>query len=329
MLKVDAMINNKHSSGFSLIELMVAMQVGLIIVSGAFSLHQSTRQTQVKNEEQMDMVADARFAIEMIAYDLRHTGMWGGTNKDSLITCTSADTSCPTVPAPASNECASGVAPAWAYNLSVPIFATDNNNPYSSTCIGASEGYVPNTDVLELRYADSNEATLRSNQPYVRSNFIDGRVFVGTAAPALDSYETSPLTMNHELHAYAYYVSNYTDAVGDGLPSLRRVSLVMGPTLQNQTLISGVTDLQVQFGIDRDDDTIIDGYVDPSDIATDDWEHVYAAKIWLLMRSDTIQAGIDTTKPYTMAGVTTSYGADGYRYFMVTSVVNLRNRRKI
>ena len=72
MLKVDVM-NKKQSKGFSLVELLVAMVVGLVIISGAFSLHSTTRKTQMANEAQLDMAADARFAIEMIAYDLRHS----------------------------------------------------------------------------------------------------------------------------------------------------------------------------------------------------------------------------------------------------------------
>lgn len=329
------MINKKQSSGFSMVELLVAMAVGLIIVSGAFSLHSGTRKTQAANEMQMDMVADARFAIELISYDLRHAGMWGGTNKDGLIDCRS-DSKCTvgtsggdTPPADMVGDCAAG----WYYNLSRPVFATNNSNPYSDTCIGESEGYQAGTDVLEVHYADSNVADpLLVKQAYVRSNFINGRVFVGSNQPVLEAYDTSALTQNHELHAYAYYVSSYTDVEGDGIPSLRRVSLVNAPSLQNQTLISGVTDLQVQFGVDANNDQIVDRYDHPNVITTDDnWDNVYAAKIWLLMRTDNQQIGVDTTKSFSIAGAPAANfgGQDGFRFFMVTSVVNLRNLKQL
>ncbi len=333
MLGVGMMMNKKQSYGFSLVELLVAMVVGLVIVSGAFSLHSGTRKTQKVNEMQMDMVADARFAIEMISYDLRHAGMWGGTNKDGLIDCKSTDAACTststgdTPPSFMASDCAAG----WYYDLSRPVFATDDSagNPYSATCISGSEQYLAGTDVLEIKYADSNvPVALLPNQAYIRSNFINGRVFVGDTQPVLDAYDTSTLTQNHELHAYAYYVSDYTDAVGDQIPSLRRVSLVNAPTLQNQILISGVSNLQVQFGEDVNGDLAIDRYVDPDDVT--DWSEVYAAKIWLLMRSDKRQRGVDTTKSFTIAGTTSDFGGqDDYRYFLVTSVVNLRNLKQI
>ena len=324
-------MNKKQSYGFSLVELMVAMVVGLVIISGAFSLHSTTRKTQQVNEAQMDMVADARFAIEMITYDLRHAGVWGGTNRGGLIDCrykatSGAAASCTAssageaVPVALGSDCAQG----WYYNLDVAVFASNNANTFSGTCIPAGQGYVAGTDVLQVRYAEATPPTaLLAGQAYVRSHFNGGRIFIGTTQPLLDSFD--PDSSNHELHAYAYYISDFTDAAGDGIPSLRRVALVNGPALQNQTLLSGVADLQVQFGVDVDGDTVVDTYVNPS--AGLDPKTVFAAKIWLLMRSDDKQ-NITKAKTFTLAGTNVTKGADGYRYFMVSSVVNLRNLKQ-
>lgn len=331
-------INNRQSHGFSLVELLVAMVVGLVIISGAFSLHITTRKTQAVNEMQMDMAADARFAIELISYDLRHAGMWGGTNKSGLIGCKSSDAACSassggeTVPGTVTGDCIT--ATSWTYDLRTPVFATDESvaNPYSASCIPGTEGQVATSDILEIRYADSNnivDAALVAGQAYVRSNAINGRLFVGATRPVIDAYDSASQTRNYELQAYVYYISDYTDAEGDGIPSLRRVALINGPALQNQTLVSGVTDLQVQFGVDVDDDEAIDRYVDPDDV--DDWSDVYAAKIWLVMRSEKEQTGnVNTVKTFSIAGADKTPGADDdYRYFMVTSVVNLRNMKPI
>ena len=337
MLRVKAMmINKKQSYGFSLVELMVAMVVGLIIVSGAFSLHSGSRKTQAVNEMQMDMVADARFAIDMIVYDLRHAGMWGGTNKGVYIDCKSSDALCSAtsggeIPAPLTigGDCV----PGWYSNLSRPVFATDHTagNPYP-VCIPGGEAYLAGTDVLEIRYADSNitlRADLQPDRVYVRSNFIDGRIFAGATQPVIGSYDSSNLTLNHELHAYAYYISDYTDDINDGIPSLRRAALVNASDLENQTLISGVSDLQVQFGEDVDGDQLADRYVDPDDVA--DWSAVYAAKIWLVMRSDKPQKGVNTAKKFRIAGApeVTLGGPDDFRFFMVSSVVSLRNLKQL
>ncbi len=334
------MKNYKRIHGFTLVEILVAMVIGLLVMSGAFALHSGTRSTQKMNEAQMNMVADARFAIEMISYDLRHAGMWGGTNKDELITCKSTDATCDAVPAgvvlpvdaagAVTNDCSnSGVL--WAYDLSQPVFVTDGSvaNPYAATCL-SGESQVAGTDILEIKYADSNAppAGILANQVYVRSNFENGKIFIGDTQPVIDRNDAGASTGNHVLHAYVYYISSNTDA-SDGIPSLRRASLVNGPKMQNQVLISGVTDLQIQIGEDTTGDQVANRYVSPNLVS--DWDNVYVAKIWLLMRSDKAQIGVDTTKLFDIAGAgDVSYGGpDGFRYFMVTSVVNLRNARPI
>lgn len=334
--RVKAMVkmNKKQSLGFSLVELLVAMAVGMVIISGVFALHAATRDAQKVNEAQMDMVADARFAIELIAYDLRHAGMWGGTNVADLIDCRSDDAACTAssagenLPVAATNDCAAAGNPLWAFDLTQPVFATNNLNPYGGSCI-SGEGYVAGTDVLEIHYADSNPPpALLANQAYIRSNFMNGRVFVGATAPMLDAHDASALTLNHELYAYAYYISNFTDSALDGIPSLRRAALVNGPEVQNQVLVSGVADLQVQFGEDVDGDQIADRYVNPNLVT--DWNAIYSAKIWLVMQTDEAQQGIDTSKTFNIAGVDTNYGgAGGFRFFMVSSVINLRNMKQL
>lgn len=332
-VKTMVKMNKKRSCGFSMVELLVAMLVGLVIVSGVFAMHSATRGAQQVNEAQMDMVADARFAIELISYDLRHAGMWGGTNVSDLIDCRAGDASCAastaseTVPADVTvaKDCAGDD---WYATLSQAVFATNNANPYSATCI-KDEGYVAATDVLEIHYADSNPPVgLLANQTYIRSNFVNGRVFIGATQPVLDAYEDSPLTANHELFAYAYYISDFTDKAGDGIPSLRRAALVNGPQIKNQLLISGVADMQVQFGEDVDGDQIPDRYVNPNAVL--DWKAVYAAKIWLVMQSDKAQKDIDTSKTFSIAGANKSFGGvDGFRFFMTSSVINLRNLKQL
>ena len=324
-------IQYTQSQGFSLVELMVAMVIGLIIVSGAFTLHTASRKTQGVNEMQMDMAASARFAIDMISYDLRHAGMWGGTNKSGLIDCKSTNpcavstSAGETLPVAIPGDCV----PGWYFDLSRPVFATDNSigNPYASTCINTtSESYRTGTDILEVHYADSNitlPANLLPNQVYVRSNFVNGRVFVGSTQPVLESYDANPLTQNHALYSYAYYISNNTDSLTDGIPSLRRVALSDSTTMQNQLLISGVYDLQVQFGVDLTGNKQVNRYVDPHLVT--DWTTVYAAKIWLVMRSEKQQPGMNPKSFKVAEKPAVTLGGDGFRYFMVSSVVDLRN----
>jgi hypothetical protein len=62
-----------------------------------------------------------------------------------------------------------------------------------------------------------------------------------------------------------------------------------------------------------------------------DWSTVFSAKIWLVMRSDKPQPGVNTKKSFEIAeqAAASLGGVGGFRYFMVSSVINLRNLKQI
>ena len=141
-----------------------------------------------------------------------------------------------------------------------------------------------------------------------------------------------------------YYVSNYTDQPGDGRPSLHRVELNAGPLLQDQMLVPGVEDLQIEYGIDTgsfapDGVTFtnkrngqVNTYVNASSVSAASWTNgsVIAAKIWLLMRSDRLDRdNISTPQTFAIAGADPVTFTDGYRRELVTSVVKLRNTQQL
>ncbi len=328
-----------RQQGFSLVELMLAMLIGLIIIGGVMSLYVSTRDTQRASDEQLQMVTNARFAIDTIAYDIRHAGLWGGTSVQTNIACTQ-NTACTygdDMPA-ATGDCA-----ALDYvNFDRPIFGADDNNPYAGTC--ASNNYRANTDILQVRYADSafvQTASLATDTAYVRSNFEGGKVFVYKGGiPQHDMYrwrsnpQNDTVTRNYPLVSHVYYISQNTDG-NDGIPSLRRASLVSGPQMDDEVIASGVEDLQVQYGIvnpqnnNGDKQTVV-SYVNADKIANDsDWQKIKAVRVYLLMRSLRLQRdNIVSNKTFNYAGKTADE-SDGYRRFLITSVIHLRNTNRL
>ncbi len=61
----------KHSSGFSLVELMVAMVIGLIIILGAGQLFLTVFQTNRQVETLSEKQAAVNFAVETLLRDIR------------------------------------------------------------------------------------------------------------------------------------------------------------------------------------------------------------------------------------------------------------------
>jgi prepilin-type N-terminal cleavage/methylation domain-containing protein len=312
----------KQQRGFSLVEMMVAMLISLIIMGGILSLYTDIRDVQRVSEDQIQVVSNARFVIDTIAYDLRHAGVFGGTNLPTTIKCYKGDPNCPTALTTAAGDCETR----WYLDITVPIFASEAVNPYTTCPITSHKS---NTDLLVVRYADSNPvatASLVASTPYVRSNYQAGELFIGTAPPVIPD-DTSALTNNHLLVSRAYYVSDFTDYAGDGIPSLRRVDLVAGPAVQDQLILPGVENLQIQFGVDTDKDRSVDQYVNADQVP--DWTKVYSARVWVLVRGERVDNAVDTSATFSIAGNNVSFGNDGYRRLLMSSVINLRNMIRV
>ncbi len=73
-------VSNK-SLGFTLIELMIAMVLGLILIGGVIQVFLSSKQTYASQQALSEVQENARFALDMIAKDIRMAG-YGGCSGD-------------------------------------------------------------------------------------------------------------------------------------------------------------------------------------------------------------------------------------------------------
>jgi len=69
-----------RSRGFSLVELMVAMALGLVIVGGVVSVLTANKRSYRANEGLAQVQEAARTAFELIARDVRQSGNTGCDN---------------------------------------------------------------------------------------------------------------------------------------------------------------------------------------------------------------------------------------------------------
>lgn len=69
-----AMISPRRAAGFGLVELMIAMVLGLIVLGAAVAVFQSNQRTYSANEGQNRVQENARAAYEMMVRDIRATG---------------------------------------------------------------------------------------------------------------------------------------------------------------------------------------------------------------------------------------------------------------
>lgn len=68
---------NPRAQGFSLMELLLALAIGLLLVLGVSQVVISTRATQASQQAAMLLQDDARFVLGKLMQDIRQAGMFG------------------------------------------------------------------------------------------------------------------------------------------------------------------------------------------------------------------------------------------------------------
>src|SRR5690554_297887 len=68
----------RTQSGLSLIELMIAITLGLFLLAGVINLFVASRQSYQTQEALARMQEAGRFSMDFITQDLRRAGYWGG-----------------------------------------------------------------------------------------------------------------------------------------------------------------------------------------------------------------------------------------------------------
>lgn len=71
------MILRARSNGFGLVEIMVALVIGLVLVLGVLQIFTTTRQTAVVQNSSADLQENARYVLTRITQELRMAGMFG------------------------------------------------------------------------------------------------------------------------------------------------------------------------------------------------------------------------------------------------------------
>ena len=72
-----ALINKQRRSGFSLVELLIAMALGLIVMAGMIAVFSGNKRSAELNTAMANIQENARFALDNIARDIRMSGYQG------------------------------------------------------------------------------------------------------------------------------------------------------------------------------------------------------------------------------------------------------------
>lgn len=73
------MTNRQYTSGFTLLELIIALALGLLIVAAGFALFISSSRSLSLQSGMSELQQNANFGLSLVVYDLRHTNLNTGS----------------------------------------------------------------------------------------------------------------------------------------------------------------------------------------------------------------------------------------------------------
>ncbi len=333
MLQAKMMRQPSRQAGLTLIEMMTAILIGSVLLAGMAQVFVASRHSYKLSESLGYQQVSGRLALFAITEDLRRAGYWGG-NADvtsffgGSITPVTPDTgnydSCPT----GSN--------AWAIMLQQRVFGMNGKSANFSCIPSSGDNAYTQGDVVIARFADPDtvaDADLEDNRLYIKTSLFEGRLFQGSDVGANTVTPKGPVN-NHALQARGYYIGR-TGEVCDGveIPSLFAVSLKDDGTPRVQDLVSGVEDLQVQFGLDTNGDGVPNQYVNADTIPAAQWNWagisaantVISVRVWVLARAECPDPTYTNETVYNYADRVNYKPADHFRRQLYSTTISLRN----
>jgi type IV pilus assembly protein PilW len=344
--------SHRHQQGHSLVELMMALGLGLILLTLVTRLTLETRQGMESLTARGEEREAGRYALSLFREDLRLAGFLGTLYLK------------PALPATLPDACANNLDGMLA-GLSLPI-QVDDRPATASRCV---DGAVAGVERLVIRHAATHGFALDAGADDDdgdgdRDDLDYGRVYLqgfdsryvlgycsrsGTCTGLTNCADTachtllaadSPRSVSGdeptvfglryhdtlypvELRAYQvriYYLRNWSATVGDGIPTLVRADLQdkgSAPGFSTSPLLDAVARIGFDYGLNGER---------PS--RPQDWAAVTAVRVFLLVRSRNTLPYNDTPRQFNLGGTTPyTIPADkvGYRHQRLTALISLDN----
>ena len=310
-----------HEIGLSLVELMIAMALGLAIVAGVSTLSLNATQSYRALNQGGELIENGQYALRILKNDLEHAGFFGVYDGYKPK---------PTYPAalpdPCNTEISSRPYDFWDFDYLFPVVG------YGSPPDKCKEK-IKNalSDILVIRRGDTSPIEF-------------GKSADGDLHSKPDSFSFTPDDSKdiRKYDIHIYYIA--IPSSGQNIPILYRFS----PTDNNpipQPIVDGIESLRLMFGVDgslssvatcNPDLTLGDGAPDnyfPLDSfkCWKDWSNVVSVRLDLLVRTTESDPNYTDAKTYSLGNVSFTPTEKNYRrrvYSQVVRLVNVSGRRE-
>ncbi|MBD9679048.1 PilW family protein [Pseudomonas sp. PDM18] len=305
--------------GLSLVELLVAMALGLLLLAGVIQVVVGSKRSYQSGVALAELQENGRFALEAMAQDLRNAGFTGA--------CTGALIN------------ASGVGDAQYAVERSPVEGYGAGMPAAAW---VPSGRLANTDAVLLRYASDPVLEARSisaNRMFlVSSSAVAGAFYLlsdqqsclllrnaGNAASLL-----ADRSLEHFLapatRVYPYRYAIYWIGRGvDGTPGLFVTDNSQTSFKPNtEELVNGVAGMSLRYGVAGAGSEAVAAYKAAREMTTGDWRRVRTVRVSLLLQSQTREVD-EAPKALQFDGRTVPPNAERRLRLVMSSTITLRN----
>lgn len=326
----------KRHHGMTIIEVMIALTIGLLITAAIASMFISMSKSYKQNDAIARLQENARFALELMTQDLRHAGYFGNVADPGFVNITRGPTT-------NVDSCGGTLGTTVGiYNFQTPGLVLSYGNTITSdpatlsvningvntniynTCLTADDIPTDGSSILLVkRTATTHIPETPTDQRvsgviYVRSNGSTSELY------SLANDTSLSEATNLEYQPHIYYI--------DGNDTLQRKYLRFDnpPTLVSEPLAQGIDAFHIEFGIDPDRNGTPEYYYSPDagtiadpDILAD----AVSATIYILARTTVADPDHSDGKTYQLGGMNRGPYNDRFHRRVYTASTSLKNIR--
>ncbi|MBT9589597.1 MAG: PilW family protein [Thiobacillus sp.] len=305
-----------HARGLSLIELMIAITLGMIVMAAVLALFLNITRSNSELAKTNRLIENGRFAIQVLQNDLVHAGFWGELR--------------PATPLAIPDPCLAVGSWDAAYKanmLGISVLGYNSATiPGSCTAVTGAQA---NSDVLVVRHANTCTAGSANcdgsadTGPHIQVSGctaapLEAAYVVDSTTFPLRNKDCTTIAARRKVVSNIYYVKDNT---------LMRVAFINGVYQAAQPLIEGIEAFRVEYGIDTDGNGSADTYASCAPCTLAQLANVVAAKTHVLARNLEATPGYTDSKAYKLGATAfTVPSADvGFKRHVFSSTVRLVN----
>ncbi|HEB26444.1 MAG TPA: prepilin-type N-terminal cleavage/methylation domain-containing protein [Porticoccus sp.] len=322
-----------RSKGFTLIELMIALLLGLLLSAGIISVFVEGKRNFVQDDEVSRVQENGRYSLRLLSRELGMAGFFGGVPNSSLVTGGSVTTDC----GPSGDD--------WLLEGEAPlevIDSSDNSTDTYYSCF-ADGDIVAGTDLVTIKRASDFPVIENGEWQSGLTSLVSTRYYLHNKNRGLGAVELHQgsgytdigaiATANNGSDMWEYYASIFYIGTDDGVPSLCKRELVStGTGISTQRcLVRGIENLQFELGVDIDADGYADQFVsddtDPPVGSGANADQIVSVRVHVLARSiNEIHNFPAESRSYRLGGGTTvTTPVDQFYRLALSSTVVIRN----